>query len=160
MNNKRQIEKLRDNAELAWSAYGYFDLIGKRFDKKILKDIDRESTPIITQTDILDSTYKGYKIYAPPLPSVPNLKPEKIGTLKGDFTPTQTKRFFEKYELLNHQPNTSSGFSATLFKDTKADSKDSEYTLAIRDTEFKLNQIQDLLNDYYIGTNNNDRKKA
>ncbi len=62
--------------------------------------------------------------------------------------------------MLIHQPNTHSGFSATLFKDTKADSKDLEYTLAIRGTEFKLEQIQDLLNDYYIGTNNNDRKKA
>ena len=99
MNDKRQIEKLRDNAELAWAAYGYFDLIGKRFDKKILKDIDRESTPIITQTDILDSTYKGHKIYAPPLPSLPNLKPEKIGTLKGGFTPTQAKNFANKVKI-------------------------------------------------------------
>ena len=29
MNNKRQIEKLRDNAELAMAAYGYYHLIGK-----------------------------------------------------------------------------------------------------------------------------------
>ena len=128
MNNKRQIEKLRDNAELAWSAYGYFDLIGKRFDKKILKDIDRESTPIITQTDILDSTYKGYKIYAPPLPSLPNLKPEKIGTLNGDFSPTQAKKFFEKYELLNHQHNTTSGLSATLFQDKESKEHSPSYS--------------------------------
>ena len=32
-----------------------------------------------------------------------------------DFTPTQTQRFFEKYDVLIHQPNTHSGFSATLF---------------------------------------------
>ena len=31
-----------------------------------------------------------------------------------DFTPTQTQRFFEKYDILIHQPNTHSGFSATL----------------------------------------------
>ena len=34
-----------------------------------------------------------------------------------DFTPTQTQRFFEKYNILIHQPNTHSGFSATLFSD-------------------------------------------
>ena len=62
--------------------------------------------------------------------------------------------------MLIHQPNTHSGFSATLFKDTKADSKDLEYTLAIRGTEFKLEQIQDLLNDYYIGTNNSDMNRV
>ena len=29
MINKEQIKKLRDNAELAWAAYGYYDLVGK-----------------------------------------------------------------------------------------------------------------------------------
>ena len=156
MNNKRQIEKLRDNAELAMAAYGYFDLMGQRFDKKILKDIDRESTPIITQTDILDSVYNGY------IAMGKNRWGQDIelGTLKGDFTPTQAKNFFDRYDLLEHCPNTDSGFSATLFKDTKADSKDSEYILSIRGTEFKLEQIQDLLNDYYIGTNNSDMNRV
>ena len=42
MNNKQQIQKLRDNAELAQASYGYFHLIGKKIknekkygDKKI-----------------------------------------------------------------------------------------------------------------------------
>ncbi len=36
MNNKEQIKKLRDNAELAWASYGYFDFIDKQysFDEK------------------------------------------------------------------------------------------------------------------------------
>ena len=38
-----------------------------------------------------------------------------------DFTPTQTQRFFEKYDILIHQPNTHSGFSATLFYDKEKD---------------------------------------
>ena len=38
-----------------------------------------------------------------------------------DFTPTQTQRFFEKYDILIHQPNTHSGFSATLFYDKEQD---------------------------------------
>ncbi len=86
MNNKQEIEKLRDNADLAWAAYGYFDLIGKRFDKKILKDIDRESTPIIAQTDILDITYNKY--IAVKLNPHKQTDEIKVGKLKGDFTPT------------------------------------------------------------------------
>lgn len=33
LNNKQQIQKFRDNAELAWASYGYFHLT----DSKILK---------------------------------------------------------------------------------------------------------------------------
>ena len=47
----------------------------------------------------------------------------------------RTKNFVNRYELIEHQPNADYGFSATLFKDTKATSKDSEYILAIRGTE-------------------------
>ena len=72
----------------------------------------------------------------------------------------RTKNFVNRYELIEHQPNADYGFCATLFKDTKADSKDSEYTLAIRGTEFKLEQIKDLINDYYIGTNNSDMNRV
>ena len=129
MNNKRQIEKLRDNVELSWAAYGYFDLIGKRFNKKILKDIDRESTPIITQADILDITYN--KHIAVELNPHKQDDEIKIGTLKGDFTPTQAKRFSERYELIHHIPNTESGFSVTLFYNHTTKT----YTLAFRGTE-------------------------
>ena len=47
----------------------------------------------------------------------------------------RTITFANRFQLLSHKPNTKSGFSATLFKDTKADSKDLEYILAIRGTE-------------------------
>ena len=173
MNNKQQINRLRDNAELAWAAYGYFHFANPNYDfnkdeidkerlkhfrklkaKELGGDLDENTYP--THADILNIEYKYFKDK--------NSKPQDSWYHKhflgGDFSPTQAKRFFEKYDMLIHQPNTHSGFSATLFKDTKADSKDLEYTLAIRGTEFKLEQIQDLLNDYYIGTNNNDRKKA
>jgi len=46
-----------------------------------------------------------------------------------------TIEFTNRYELLEHQPNTEYGFSATLFKDTKAESKNSQYILAFRGTE-------------------------
>ena len=32
MTNKQQIQKLRDNAELAMASYGYYDLIGKKIE--------------------------------------------------------------------------------------------------------------------------------
>ncbi|WP_233714138.1 hypothetical protein [Helicobacter trogontum] len=47
----------------------------------------------------------------------------------------RTINFVNRFQLLFHQPNTESGFSATLFRDTQADSKDSEYILAFRGTE-------------------------
>ncbi|WP_300856663.1 alpha/beta fold hydrolase [uncultured Helicobacter sp.] len=181
MNNKQQINRLRDNAELAWAAYGYFHFANPNYDfnkdeidkerLKHFRDIKRDElikqnpnttdqelqNTYPTHTDILNMEYKHFR-------------DEKTGKLKdsffddklfdGDFTPTQAKNFFEHYELLEYCPNTDSGFSATLFKDTKADSKDSEYILSFRGTEFKLEQIQDLLNDYYIGTNNSDMNRV
>ena len=75
-------------------------------------------------------------------------KDEKTGKLKdglfdddflgGDFTPTQAKRFFEKYDILIHQPNTESGFSATLFQNKES----KEFTLAIISTESKCDGIK------------------
>lgn len=77
-----------------------------------------------------------------------------------DFTPTQTQRFFEKYDILIHQPNTHSGFSATLFgekrKQTNTQTKEVTYTneggyinyiLAIRGTE------TDNIKDYFADKN-------
>ena len=147
MNNKQQIQKLRDNAELAMASYGYFHLIGKKFkNDSIYKG--RENTEI-TLYDILDLTYKDYVTTDHTM----LINPEY---LNGDFTPTQAKRFFERYDLLIHQPNTESGFSATFFYNKES----KEYTLAIRGTEFKLEQIKDLINDYYIGINNDNNGKT
>lgn len=154
MKNREQIKKLRDNAELAMAAYGYYDLITNNTNQSfiILKDekgnskTDSNGNPITQQvnlTDILDMTYKDYKVYIPS--RLPTLKPDEVGTLKGDFTPTQAKNFFDRYDLLEHCPNTDSGFSATLFKDLgevdkkantrKAVDKDSQYILSFRGTE-------------------------
>ena len=105
MSNKQQIQKLRDNAELAMASYGYFHFIGKEFKDK--KD-EQENLLTITLHDILDVTYKGYKVKDTGLIF--------DDELKGDFAPLQAKRFFSRYDLLIHQPNTESGFSATLFQ--------------------------------------------
>ena len=145
MSNKQQIQKLRDNAELAMAAYGYFHFIGKKFKDK--KD-EQGNLLTITHTGILDLTYKGCKVKDTGLIF--------DDELKGDFAPLQAQRFFSRYDLLIHQPNTESGFSATFFYNKES----KEYTLAIRGTEFKLEQIKDLINDYYIGINNDNNGKT
>lgn len=129
MDNSHQIRNLKNKAELAMASYGYFECIGNRFDK----DKDK----FVSIVNVLDTQYRDSKII--------DEKGFKIGTLKGDFTPTQAENFFKRYDLLIHQPNTESGFSATLFKDLgeidiqtgkrKALNKDSEYIFAIRGTE-------------------------
>lgn len=98
MDNKEQIKKLKNYAELAWAAYGYFDYIGSRFDK----DKDK----FVSAENVLDIQYKDSKII--------DEKGFKLGTLEGDMSPTQAQNFFKRYDLLIHQPNTSSGFLATF----------------------------------------------
>ena len=130
MENKLLINKMKNAAELAQAAYGYYDLMTSDTNQLfiVLKDekgndkTDSNKNPItkeIALTDIMDSTFADYKVYKPQLSA--KFKPDVVGTLKGDFTPTQAKRFFERYDILIHQPNTESGFSATLFgeKETK-----------------------------------------
>ncbi|EMZ37013.1 hypothetical protein LS77_011365 [Helicobacter bilis] len=111
MDGNEQIKKLRDYAELAWASYGHFHLADKDYgpkgwwneDKKKLDEFIKNNKRIPTHTDILNIEYK--QIF------------------KGDFAPLQAQNFFERYELLIHQPNTeSSDFSATFFynKESKA----------------------------------------
>ncbi|EGK8183220.1 DUF2974 domain-containing protein [Campylobacter coli] len=166
MNNKEQIKKLKDNAELAMASYGYFHLADKSYNhndkyekrlkefrelkaKALGKEIDESIYP--TYADILNITYKYYLD--------DNGKP-KDGLFddelfSGDFSPLQAKQFFSRYDLLKHCPNTNSGFSATLFGEkrkqidskTKEESYTSEYgyinyILAIRGTE--MSSFKDL----------------
>nr|WP_252365982.1 hypothetical protein [Campylobacter jejuni] len=67
MNNKEQIKKLRDNAELAWASYGYFDFIDKQysFDEK---DKDKFKTLYAKINDLKKSDEK-YKMPKLPTPT-------------------------------------------------------------------------------------------
>lgn len=178
MNNKQRVKKIRDYAELAQVSYFYFDLL------KDSNGIPRKIYELDSNGNkIKDEKYpRGYKEMEVTLEHIVNKKYQEqevlvnfekddsifaemknsakevfnFDKLNGEFGEIQAKRFFERYDLLIHQPNTESGFSATLFqnKETK------EYTLAIRGTEFNLEQIKDLINDYHIGTNNDDLDKV
>ncbi|WP_300856671.1 hypothetical protein [uncultured Helicobacter sp.] len=163
MTNKQQVQRLRDCAELAMAAYGYFHLETSEKNPTFINVKDNKEQEIqkeISLTDILDMTYKDYKVYIPS--RLPTLKPDEVGKLNGDFSPLQSKNFFERYDLLEHCPNTNSGFSATLFKDTKADSKDSEYILSFRGTELSTNKTEetakDLHTDFLLGTNRHTKQ--
>ena len=77
MTNKQQIQKLRDNAELAMASYGYFHLIGKKIKNDEDECGDKANKPI-TLHDILDITYKNYETQDSTFFNTENLK--------GDFT--------------------------------------------------------------------------
>ena len=121
MQNKILINKLRDNAELAWAAYGYFHLADSNynFDKdntdrrrlaefrKIRKhNLEQNNIRITDQelqntyptpTDILNIEHKYFKDE--------NDKPQDSWYHKhflgGDMTPTQAKKILCKVSFIN-----------------------------------------------------------
>ena len=143
MKNKLLINKIKNAAELAMAAYGYYDLMTNDTNQLfiVLKDekgkdrIDSNKNPItkeITLTDIMDSNYAEHNVVGK---DKWGKDFKKVGTLKGDMTPTQVKRFFDKYDLLDFYPKFDNknnkqqkGFHACLFQDKES----KEYTLAIR----------------------------
>lgn len=115
---KKAIDNLKDYAELAWASYFNFMYInGQKVDNyKIGKDRffkDKENIETLEYEKILSKKYKDYFIYDNSIAFYP--------TLNGEFNEIQAKNFINHYEIKLHQPNTSSGFSATLFYDTQKD---------------------------------------
>ncbi|TLE02559.1 alpha/beta fold hydrolase [Helicobacter bilis] len=179
MNNKQRVKKIRDYAELAQVSYFYFDLLkdSNGIPRKIY-ELDSNGNKIkdekyprgykeieVTLEHIVNKKYQGQEVLInlqqgdDIFTEMKNSAKEvfNFDKLNGEFGEIQTQRFFERYDLLKHCPNTeSNGFSATFFYNKES----KEYTLAFRGTEFKLDQIQDLINDYYIGTNNDDLDKV
>ena len=152
MTNKEQINKIKNNAELAWAAYGYFHLANKSYNPDSGKDKDKldyfrkgnlnkeNSHP--TLTNILNIDYQYYI-------------DEKTGKvtndkfLGGDFTPNQAKRFFEKYDLLDFYPkDNSKGFHACLFQDKQT----KEFTLAMRGSLDSSDYVTDVINLFASST--------
>ncbi|TNO77029.1 lipase family protein [Campylobacter coli] len=125
---KQQIKNLRDYAELAWASY--FNLIyidGQKTNdftigtERILKD--GENIEKFEYYKALSKDYKDYFIYDDSLAFYPKLN--------GEFREIQTQNFAKRYTIKFHQPNTFSGFSATLFYDIQKD----EYIASFRGTE-------------------------
>lgn len=125
---KQQIKNLRDYAELAWASY--FNLIyidGQKTNdftigtERILKD--GENIEKFEYYKALSKDHRDYFIYDDSLVFYPKLN--------GEFREIQTQNFAKRYIIKFHQPNTFSGFSATLFYDIQKD----EYIASFRGTE-------------------------
>ena len=66
------------------------------------------------------------------------------------MTTLQAERFADRYEIIDSQQNTSSGFAATLFRErvtpeTLAAGTAGQYRLAVRGTEFDIDKVNDLI---------------
>ncbi|WP_334085232.1 lipase family protein [Helicobacter typhlonius] len=140
MKNKELINKLKNNAELAWAAYGYYDLLANNYGDSIIKLEDSIASQI-NLADILDNTHKGYEVFVRDRWD----KEISIGKLDGDMTKNQAIKFFERYNLLDFYPkldNTTNkqqkGFHACLFQNKKS----KEYTLAIRGSSDSKDYIE------------------
>ncbi|MFK0393763.1 hypothetical protein ACISNT_08125 [Campylobacter jejuni] len=127
---KELINNLRDYAELAQASYFNFMYINNderemdsykigqnRFPK------DKDNIENLEYTKTLSKKYKDYFIYDDSIALYP--------TLNGEFEEIQAKNFAKKYEIKFHQPNTASGFSATLFYDKEKD----KFVVGFRGTE-------------------------
>ena len=60
--------------------------------------------------------------------------------LNGEFSEIQARNFAKRYEIIFHQPNTLTGFSATLFSDKTKN----RFIVAFRGTEGAMDIIQDI----------------
>ena len=69
--------------------------------------------------------------------------------LNGEFNPLQAQNFAKRYKICFHQPNTKSGFSATLFYDTQKDI----FIASFRGTEGILSM--DVIQDIALSLNGN-----
>lgn len=91
------------------------DTKGKEYKNKI-QNVSKE----IDSTQHKDS--KGCHIFNAEINKCIKLYPKELSD--------RTINFTNRFKLLFHKPNTKSSFSATLFKDAKAEFADSEYILA------------------------------
>lgn len=166
MDNKAKISILKDYAELTWASYFFFDLAkDSKGNPRTIYELDKNREKIIdtsfprgykereiTLEHIVSKKYQGQEV----LPFLEEEKsPDKKLTntfntpfnkekLNGEFSSIQAQKFCKRYELIFHQPNTSSGFSATLFYDTQED----KYIVSFRGTETNMQSvIRDIFQD-------------
>lgn len=156
MDNRCQIQNLKDYAELAWASYFYFNFLkdSQNIPRKIYA-LDKQGQKIkdenyprgykeieITLEHIVNQKYYNQEVLT-------NLKQDSawqsnllntlneksnFDKLNGEFSSLQAKNFAKRYKIKFHQSNTSSGFSATLFYDTQKD----RFVVGFRGTELNI----------------------
>ena len=155
---KGYINDLKDYAELAQASYFNFEFMGNRkiyeLDSQGNK-IKDESYPRgykeieVTLGHIVSQRYKGQEVLVnlqqgdDIFTKMRNDANETFNSdkLNGEFGEIQAKNFVKRYEIIFHQPNTLTGFSATLFSDKMKN----RFIVGFRGTEFSANNINELL---------------
>ncbi|MDV6087415.1 hypothetical protein OT626_09570 [Campylobacter jejuni] len=156
---KTQINNLKDYAELAWASYFYFDFLNTRniFELDFNQEKIQEENSLRSYREIkvnlehvVSQKHKDKEVLIDLRQDdawqskMLNFFDEKTNfdKLNGEFGELQTKNFIQRYEVQFHQPNTTSGFSATLFYDKQKD----EFIVGFRGTEgfWNIDTMQDI----------------
>ena len=172
MTNKEMINRIKDMAECADAAYAklhyVFENIDSVFESREWKEADNIMLGDKTKENdryIIDNSKINTNSNTAYARAIESRFQKDIVIEKGTFVDDKlgdspkmvsatrelsqrTKNFVNRFKLLHHTSLESffsqSGFSATLFYDTKATSKDSEYIFAIRGS----NDVNDALTDF------------
>ena len=149
------ISRLKKYAECANACYALFDkeeFLNSYIDMTKKEDNDNNSKSLRYITEFekliigsdsnqlaLDFRFRGFpeEITDFHINQINSGQNEQVSFLK------QTENFLERYEIKAHQPNTITGFSATLFYDKV----DDEYILAMRGTEGTFLEKEDFYAD-------------
>ncbi|EKM9865199.1 hypothetical protein PWA69_001441 [Campylobacter coli] len=157
---KAQINNLKDYAELAQASYFNFEFMGNRKIYELdsqgnkikdesyprgYKEIEITLEHIVSQKyynqEVLVNLQQGDDIFT----EMRNDANEAFNRdkLNGEFGEIQAKNVAKRYEIKFHQPNTASGFSATLFYDTHKD----RFIVGFRGTESNIKNPLEALKD-------------
>lgn len=154
-SNKEMINKFKDYADIADASYAMLDFVNGFIkhsawyekdkiewgDKQLLGDRIKGTNKNSTYARCIEARFMQDIILEKGIFKDTTINNDPKNVKSTDTLSRRTKNFVNRYELIKHQPNADYGFCATLFKDTKADSKDSEYILAIRGTEITLEDL-------------------
>ena len=151
MENRNKINEIKDYADCADASYAMLDFVFdfNKWDKPSEADkitfgnenmgkINNAYARCIEARFMQDKTIKK-GIFT----TIINNNPKNV--LATDTLSQRTINFVNSFKLLAHQPNTDSGFSATLFDDTK---NANQKIFAIRGTE--TNSLEQVFNDLII----------
>ena len=151
---KQQINNLKDYAELAQASYFYFDFLDTRnifeLDSNQEKIQDKNSLRSyreikVNLEHVVSQKYKDKEVLIDLRQDdawqskMLNFFDEKTNfdKLNGEFSEIQAQNFAKRYTIKFHQPNTTSGFSATLFYDKEKD----KFIIGFRGTELNIKTL-------------------
>ncbi|EAI3906331.1 DUF2974 domain-containing protein [Campylobacter lari] len=152
---KTQINNLKDYAELAQASYFNFDFLNTRniFELDSNQEKIQEENSLrgyreikVNLEHIVSQKYKDKKVLIDLRQDndwqskILNFFDEKTNfdKLNGEFGELQARNFSQRYEVQFHQPNTTSGFSATLFYDKEKD----KFVVGFRGTEVSFKDLK------------------